>query len=266
MPNGSYWTVVVLAALAVCIWAVGADGFAKLLDASAQLLGAIIWPAVIVGLVLRYGTNMGEFINSANVASFIASIREGTFKGGPFEATFKREEIATRLTAAIANAELPRDPQGNPTEASAQVAEVAAKAAREALQLVGRMDLRALQQSEGTRVLWVDDRPSNNEHERQTFEASGIRVELATSTDHALDKLKTQKFDAIISDMGRPPDPLAGYTLLDKLRSSGDRTPYVIYAGSRSPEHQAEAHRRGALGCTNRPAELFQMVISAVRR
>lgn len=261
-----YWVVIGLAAIAVCVWAVGADGFAKLLDALAHLLGTIIWPAVVVCLVLRYGRNVGEFISSTSVAGFIGSIREGTFKGGPFEASFKREEIATRLTAAIATRELPRDPQGNPTAASVQAAEVAARAAQEALQLVGRMDLRAIQQSRGARILWVDDRPTNNDNERQTFEASGIRVELATSTEDALARMKGQRFDAVISDMGRPPDPRAGYTLLDRLRSSGDQTPYIIYAGSRSPEHQAEARRRGALGCTNRPSELFQIVMDAVRR
>jgi hypothetical protein len=52
--------------------------------------------------------------------------------------------------------------------------------------------------------------------------------------------------------------------LLDKLRESGNRTPFIIYAGSRAPEHQAEARRRGAIGCTNRPEELFEMVLSAL--
>lgn len=112
----------------------------------------------------------------------------------------------------------------------------------------------------------MDDKPSNNEHERQALEAVGVSFVLATSTDEALEKLKRQSFDAIISDMARPPDPQAGYTLLDKLRASGDRTPFVIYAGSRSPEHRAEARRRGAVGCTNRPDELFEMVLSALGR
>ena len=115
-------------------------------------------------------------------------------------------------------------------------------------------------------MLWVDDRPNNNINERQSLEALGVSFVLATSTDEAIDKIKRQSFDAIISDMGRPPDPQAGYTLLDKLRASGNQTPFVIYAGSRSPEHQAEARRRGAVGCTNRPNELFEMVLSVLGR
>ena len=112
----------------------------------------------------------------------------------------------------------------------------------------------------------MDDNPSNNVHERQALEALGVSFALATSTDEVLDKLKHQSFDAIISDMGRPPDAQAGYTLLDKLRASGDKTPFIIYAGSRAPEHRAEARRRGAVGCTNRPDELFEMVLSALGR
>jgi len=94
--------------------------------------------------------------------------------------------------------------------------------------------------------------------------ALGVTFVLATSTDEALERLKIQSFDAIISDMGRPPDSQAGYTLLDRLRAGGDQTPFIIYAGSRAPEHRAEARRRGAVGCTNRPDELFEMVLSVL--
>jgi CheY-like chemotaxis protein len=96
------------------------------------------------------------------------------------------------------------------------------------------------------------------------LEALGVNFVLALSTDEALEKIERQHFDAIISDMGRPPDPRAGYTLLDRIRSMGNKTPFIIYAGSRSPEHRTEAKRRGALDCTNRPDELFGLVLSAI--
>jgi CheY-like chemotaxis protein len=94
----------------------------------------------------------------------------------------------------------------------------------------------------------------------------GASFVLATSTDEALRKLTTQKFDVIISDMGRPPDDRAGYTPLEKLRASGNQTPFVIYAGSNAPEHKAEARSRGALGSTNRASELFNYVLGAINR
>jgi CheY-like chemotaxis protein len=112
-------------------------------------------------------------------------------------------------------------------------------------------------------VLWVDDRPDNNFYEREALKRYGLEFILATSTDEALKILSNRKFDVIISDMGRPPDSRAGHTLLKAVRSKGDDTPYFIYAGSRAREHVAEAERRGAQGSTNRPDELFRMVVSA---
>jgi CheY-like chemotaxis protein len=117
--------------------------------------------------------------------------------------------------------------------------------------------------SKARAILWVDDRPDNNFYEREALKRYGIEFTLATSTDEALKILSGAKFDVIISDMGRPPDPRAGYTLLEAVRSKGDNTPYFIYAGSRSREHVAETKRRGAQGTTNISNELIRMVLNA---
>jgi CheY-like chemotaxis protein len=114
------------------------------------------------------------------------------------------------------------------------------------------------------RILWVDDRPENNVYERQAFEAQGIEFSLALSTNEALELLKTNKFAAIISDMGRKEGPQEGYVLLEKLRAMGDRTPFMIYAASNLPEHKKMARERGAIGSTNRADELYQTVMGAV--
>ena len=115
------------------------------------------------------------------------------------------------------------------------------------------------------RILWVDDRPDNNVYERQAFEEQGLHFKLALSTDEAMKILEREKFAAIISDMGRVEGPKEGYVLLDKLRKSGNNTPFVIYAGSNLPEHKQMARERGALGSTNRAQELFQLVMGAVQ-
>jgi CheY-like chemotaxis protein len=112
-------------------------------------------------------------------------------------------------------------------------------------------------------VLWVDDRPDNNIIERRSMAAYNIDFVLAQSTGQALAELRKQQFDAIISDMGRPPDSRAGYTLLEAVRGSGDQTPYFIYAGSRDPAHVREALNRGAQGTTNVGDELLQMILQA---
>lgn len=136
--------------------------------------------------------------------------------------------------------------------------------ARATAQQIAKASHHGLEDAARKRVLWVDDRPENNVFERQSIGALGIQFTLALSTEEALEELSHSKFDAIISDMGRPPDQRAGYTLLNALRSQGDKTRFIIYAASRAPEHIAEAKEKGAVGTTNRPDELFGMVLHAV--
>jgi hypothetical protein len=73
-----------------------------------------------------------------------------------------------------------------------------------------------------------------------------------------------QRFGAIISNMGRGIDRTAGYKLLEELRKAGVDSSCIIYAASTDPKRWADAKRRGALDATNRPDELFQLVLSAI--
>lgn len=113
-------------------------------------------------------------------------------------------------------------------------------------------------------ILWVDDRPSNNVYERQAFEAVGIHFTLAKTTNEALEKINSEKYGAIISDMGRREGPREGYVLLDQLRGQGNETPLFFYASSNEPEHKIETRAHGGQGCTNNAQELFEMVTKAI--
>jgi DNA-binding NtrC family response regulator len=92
----------------------------------------------------------------------------------------------------------------------------------------------------------------------------GLSFTLSLSTDDALDQLKRNRFAAIISDMGRREGPREGYELLAKVRETDERTPFFVYAGSKSAELEREALSLGAQGNTNDPQELFRMVMRAV--
>jgi CheY-like chemotaxis protein len=113
-------------------------------------------------------------------------------------------------------------------------------------------------------VLWVDDLPDNNIHERQAFEALGLRVTCAFSTSGALQEIATQRFAAVISDMGRREGPREGYVLLDKLRRQGNQVPVFFYTSSNAPEHKKETAEHGGQGYTNNAQDLFRMVNGAI--
>jgi CheY-like chemotaxis protein len=114
------------------------------------------------------------------------------------------------------------------------------------------------------RILWVDDKPNNTIGERKAMEAYHVDFTLALSTEEALEKLRASRFDAIISDMGRPPDSRAGYTLLGRLRASGNLTPFFICSSSNAKEHVDEALSLGAQGSTNSGAELIADVLKTI--
>lgn len=223
------------------------DDFVKLLDAATKFFGVLIWPAVIIFVFVRFGPTFRDFA---------ADLGEFSLKGAGFEASAKRKQaqaVASLTAAQLSRPGSEASPENTAREARAAFGVVAELATPQVIRSAGK-----------STVLWVDDRPANNLHERKALEALGVTLVSVTSTDEAFEMLKRQSFDAIISDMNRPPDDRAGYTLLDKLRASGDRTPFIIYAGSQDPEHRVEARRRGAVGCTNRPDELFEMVLSVL--
>jgi CheY-like chemotaxis protein len=224
------------------------DESIRLVVAIGGVLGVIVWPALILFVVVRF---------RASLSDFFSHLGEFSFKAPGLEATARRQQVeaAAALGAAMATQASVDDGPGSVTSLSG-----VADALREAVP-----DARSQSRLQGRLVLWVDDRPDNNQYERRALEALGVRFVLSTSTDDALEKLRHQSFDLIISDMGRAPDSRAGYTLLDKLRADRDRTPFVIYAGSNSPESAVEARRRGAIGWTNSPQELIRMVTQALK-
>jgi len=163
-------------------------------------------------------------------------------------------ELAEKIAAAIART-------SGPVPSPAPSTRGAYSADEEASKLVKTLGPERETRKPRKLVLWVDDRPDKNILERRSMAAYNIDFVLAQSTGQALAELRKQQFDAIVSDMGRPPDSRAGYTLLEALRGSGDRTPYFIYAGSRAAAHVDEALSRGAQGTTNMGDELLQMVL-----
>ena len=225
------------------------DEFVKLLEAIAKLLGVLVWSSLLLLVLIRFGPSLTEFF---------ANLGEFTVKGGGLEASAKRRQA--EATAALAAATVAKP-------GVLRSAEAAASEAKAAATVVADFSApRILRKASQSVVLWVDDHPQNQAYERQALEALGIRIVMAPSTESALQVLKNQKFDVIISDMSRPPDERAGYTLLDALHQHGNNTPFVIYSGSGSGEDRAEARTRGALGSTNRVTELYEYVLSAIGR
>ena len=74
------------------------------------------------------------------------------------------------------------------------------------------------------RVLWVDDKPANNERERKFLRPDGIVFDNVVSTAEAIEQLQSESYDLVITDLGRQGSSdgssTAGATLLDQDRKS----------------------------------------------
>ncbi|MDO9325868.1 MAG: PAS domain S-box protein [Methanoregula sp.] len=95
------------------------------------------------------------------------------------------------------------------------------------------------------RVLYVDDEPELLEIGRLFLEKDrAFTVDTLASARQALEHLKTERYDAIISDYQMP--EMDGLLFLKQLKSSGNATPFIIFTGRGREEVVIEAFNEGA--------------------
>ncbi len=224
-----------------------ADQFTRLLGAIVSLLQVLIWPLLIVFVLLYLGKSIKDFIEKMS---------KFTIKAGNVEIDAEKQ-IAAAAALGLAVA---RENKDKPEEQK--------PSSREIVKLVNKASTpQASKQISEASILWVDDHPENQQYERNALKVLGMRFTTSLSTEEALANLYRNKYDVIISDMGRPPDPQAGYTLLKSLPELNKNTPFIIYSFNGSlPEHRQEASSRGAYGSTSQIQEVFEMVLEALQK
>jgi len=114
---------------------------------------------------------------------------------------------------------------------------------------------------DGLRLLWIDDDPSANRIEIRMFQQLGMQVELATSTGAALERLMKSQFHLVLSDIDREGRGDEGIRALPMIRKMARGAPVIFYVAKlldRAPPPG------GALGITNDPEELLELVLDGV--
>jgi CheY-like chemotaxis protein len=210
-----------------------------------ELINILIWPIVVVFILLIFKKPIGEFLSNLQ-KSKIKVDKEGVSL--EFDAT--KAEVVSMLGAASAS-QAGNDPK------KVDWGEIA--------KTVNRLEEINVKKLYETKVLWVDDFPQNNLYERKSLEVLGIRFTLSSSTEDALEKLKSNEYDLIISDMGRGENKQAGFDLLKEAKKIS-KTPFIIYSFGVTTERIREAKEKGAFGETSSPRELFQLVIDAIQK
>lgn len=121
--------------------------------------------------------------------------------------------------------------------------------------------------SRASKILWVDDKPSNNAFLIADFQDRGIIVDQALSTNEAMQKLAYRAGDyrVIISDLGRTEAngyvPDAGKRLANEIRAVGLATPLAIFSSARGASDRSRLIEAGANEVTSNSIQLRSWVL-----
>jgi len=119
------------------------------------------------------------------------------------------------------------------------------------------------------RVLWVDDRPSNNENERRILRADGISFDNVVSTAEAVEQLRVAAYDLIITDVARRDSSDrssdAATPLLERPEVKALGPPVIVYSSYAVQEKLGPALvQQGAFGVVSSPYALRELVLAAL--
>lgn len=136
--------------------------------------------------------------------------------------------------------------------------------------LVDAIPLLATTPRRAARVLWVDDRPANNEGERKTLRPHGIVFDNVVSTAEAVEQLANESYDLVITDLGRAHSSdrsqTAGADFLEHPVVSSGGPPVIVYASTWAVRQRDELLRLGAAEVTASRKQLIDTALGVLGR
>jgi DNA-binding NtrC family response regulator len=104
------------------------------------------------------------------------------------------------------------------------------------------------------KILLVDDEKDFLEVMRERLETRGYSVATAISAAEALQKIKTDFFDAVILDLQMP--GMDGLEALQQMKAKRPELQVILLTGHASVEKGVEAIKLGAMDFVEKPADL----------
>ncbi len=114
-------------------------------------------------------------------------------------------------------------------------------------------------------ILVVDDELSMREFLNILLEKEGYEVTTASEASSALDFIKAQDFDLVLSDIKMP--GMGGLTLLEKIKEINNSIPVIMITAYASPENAVIAMKSGAFDYITKPFkvdEIIKIIKSAI--
>ena len=128
---------------------------------------------------------------------------------------------------------------------------------------VSRRAVRLQTLIRGARVLLVNDVPSEMLQVIAILRELGVDVDVVTTTEEALSRLREHAYDVIISDMRRGASVDEGMRFLTRIRQDRILRPTIFTVGQYQPDRGTPPY---AFGITNRVDELLNLLFDAIER
>jgi CheY-like chemotaxis protein/HPt (histidine-containing phosphotransfer) domain-containing protein len=121
-----------------------------------------------------------------------------------------------------------------------------------------KMSLSGADDSEGKKILFVDDEEDMLSVLTRLFEDSGWTVETASNGRSGLEKAESFKPDVILSDIAMP--TMTGTEFLKLLVEKKSKIPVIFLTGHRDVEKMKQAWAYGAFDFLDKPFKLEEML------
>jgi two-component system, NtrC family, nitrogen regulation response regulator NtrX len=109
-------------------------------------------------------------------------------------------------------------------------------------------------------LLLVDDNPNTLASLSRAFRLAGHEATVCDNAARAVELLKTEPFDLILSDVVMPGK--SGLELLEDLKTAGVKTPIVLVSGQANIEMAVRATKLGALDFLEKPSSTDKLLVT----
>jgi two-component system nitrogen regulation response regulator NtrX len=109
-------------------------------------------------------------------------------------------------------------------------------------------------------LLLVDDDPNTLASLSRAFRLAGHEATVCDNATRALELLRTEVFDLILSDVVMPGK--SGLELLEDLKKAGTKTPVVLISGQANIEMAVRATKLGALDFLEKPLSTDKLLVT----
>ena len=109
-------------------------------------------------------------------------------------------------------------------------------------------------------LLLVDDDPNTLASLSRAFRLAGHEATVCDNAGRALELLRTENFDLILSDVVMPGK--SGLELLEDLKKAGVKTPIVLISGQANIEMAVRATKLGALDFLEKPLSTDKLLVT----